>query len=163
MKYLTIEDSIGKTPLVRLQRLGEPENGARGNVILGKLEGNNPAGSVKDRPSLAMIQGAQDRGEVKPGDTVQEEDTLIILESMKIASLADTYEINIAPHNFNGHIGSLMSAHLCAAIPNFRVMEIDIDSAPWRDELVTVAPTFENGAEGDFLVQDAGFGQGRRG
>ncbi|WP_296444031.1 cysteine synthase CysM [Rhodoferax sp. UBA5149] len=72
MKYPTIEDSIGKTPLVRLQRIGADENSKRGNVILGKLEGNNPAGSVKDRPALSMIQGAQERGEVKPGDTLIE-------------------------------------------------------------------------------------------
>jgi cysteine synthase B len=72
MKYQTIEDSIGKTPLVRLQRIGEPENAARGNVILGKLEGNNPAGSVKDRPALSMIQRAQERGDIKSGDTLIE-------------------------------------------------------------------------------------------
>ena len=72
MKYPTIEDSIGKTPLVRLQRIGEPENAARGNVILGKLEGNNPAGSVKDRPALSMIQRAQERGDIKSGDTLIE-------------------------------------------------------------------------------------------
>jgi cysteine synthase B len=72
MKYPTIEDSIGNTPLVRLQRIGSVENAARGNVILGKLEGNNPAGSVKDRPALSMIQRAQERGEIKPGDTLIE-------------------------------------------------------------------------------------------
>jgi cysteine synthase B len=72
MKYPTIEDSIGKTPLVRLQRIGAQENAARGNVILGKLEGNNPAGSVKDRPALSMIARAQERGEIKPGDTLIE-------------------------------------------------------------------------------------------
>ncbi|MBP9060487.1 MAG: cysteine synthase CysM [Rhodoferax sp.] len=72
MKYPTIEDSIGKTPLVRLQRIGAPENAERGNVILGKLEGNNPAGSVKDRPAMSMIQRAQERGDVKPGDTLIE-------------------------------------------------------------------------------------------
>ena len=70
MKYPTIEDSIGKTPLVRLQRIGAEENDKRGNVILGKLEGNNPAGSVKDRPALSMIRRAQERGEIKPGDTL---------------------------------------------------------------------------------------------
>ena len=59
MKYPSIEDSIGKTPLVRLQRIGASENSARGNVILGKLDGNNPAGSVKDRPALSMIARAQ--------------------------------------------------------------------------------------------------------
>ena len=72
MKYPTIEDSIGKTPLVMLQRIGTQENSARNNVILGKLEGNNPAGSVKDRPALSMIQRAQERGDIKPGDTLIE-------------------------------------------------------------------------------------------
>ena len=72
MKYRTIEDSIGNTPLVLLQRIGAEENATRGNVILGKLEGNNPAGSVKDRPAVSMIARAQERGEVKPGDTLIE-------------------------------------------------------------------------------------------
>ena len=72
MHYPTIEDAIGKTPLVALQRIGAAENGRRGNVILGKLEGNNPAGSVKDRPALSMIKRAEERGEIKPGDTLIE-------------------------------------------------------------------------------------------
>ena len=72
MKYPTIEDSIGKTPLVRLQRIGTEENSVRKNVILGKLEGNNPAGSVKDRPALSMIKRAQERGDINPGDTLIE-------------------------------------------------------------------------------------------
>ena len=72
MKYPTIEDSIGKTPLVRLQRIGAEEMAVRGNVILGKLEGNNPAGSVKDRPALSMIRRAQERGDIQPGDTLIE-------------------------------------------------------------------------------------------
>jgi len=72
MKYPTIEDAIGKTPLAALQRIGAADNAARGNVILGKLEGNNPAGSVKDRPALSMIVRAQERGEIKPGDTLIE-------------------------------------------------------------------------------------------
>ena len=72
MIYPTIEDAIGKTPLVALQRIGANENAVRHNVILGKLEGNNPAGSVKDRPALSMIQRAQERGEIKPGDTLLE-------------------------------------------------------------------------------------------
>ena len=70
--YPTIEDAIGKTPLAALQRIDVKENATRGNVILGKLEGNNPAGSVKDRPALSMIQRAQERGEIKPGDTLVE-------------------------------------------------------------------------------------------
>ena len=72
MKYPTIEDAIGKTPLVALQRFGAADNAARQTVVLGKLEGNNPAGSVKDRPALSMIQRAQERGDIKPGDTLIE-------------------------------------------------------------------------------------------
>ena len=72
MNYPTIEDAIGKTPLVALQRIGAQDNTARGNVILGKLEGNNPAGSVKDRPALSMIKRAEERGDIKPGDTLIE-------------------------------------------------------------------------------------------
>ncbi len=72
MIYPTIEDAIGKTPLVALQRIGAADNAKRGNVILGKLEGNNPAGSVKDRPALSMIQRAQERGDIKPGDVLIE-------------------------------------------------------------------------------------------
>ena len=70
--YLTIEHAIGHTPLVALQRIGADANRGRGNVVLGKLEGNNPAGSVKDRPALSMIQRAEERGEIKPGDALIE-------------------------------------------------------------------------------------------
>ena len=72
MTYLTLDESIGNTPLVRLQRLAADAMAPKGNVILGKLEGNNPAGSVKDRPALSMIKRAEERGEIKPGDTLIE-------------------------------------------------------------------------------------------
>ena len=72
MIYPTLENVIGKTPLVALQRIGDETNASRHNVVLGKLEGNNPAGSVKDRPALSMIQRAQERGEIQPGDTLIE-------------------------------------------------------------------------------------------
>lgn len=68
MEFMTLEDYVGKTPLVRLKRL----TAGRNNVILAKLEGNNPAGSVKDRPALSMIVHAEARGEIKPGDTLIE-------------------------------------------------------------------------------------------
>lgn len=71
-KYNSVEDVIGNTPLVRLMRIPGLANEQRGNVILGKLEGNNPAGSVKDRPAIGMIRGAEERGEIKPGDTLIE-------------------------------------------------------------------------------------------
>ena len=72
MPYKTIEDMIGNTPLVQLKRLGGEEVARRNNVVLAKLEGNNPAGSVKDRPALSMIQHAEARGDIKPGDTLIE-------------------------------------------------------------------------------------------
>ena len=72
MHYPTLEDVIGKTPLVALQRIDPHIGRERGNVILGKLEGNNPAGSVKDRPALSMIRRAEERGEIKPADTLIE-------------------------------------------------------------------------------------------
>jgi S-sulfo-L-cysteine synthase (O-acetyl-L-serine-dependent) len=70
--HKTLEDVIGSTPLVRLQRIPGDVVDARGNVLLGKLEGNNPAGSVKDRPAMNMIVKAQARGEISPGDTLIE-------------------------------------------------------------------------------------------
>ena len=72
MTYQTLEDSIGNTPLVRLQRMAADHCKAKNNVLLGKLEGNNPAGSVKDRPALSMIKRAEERGEIKPGDALIE-------------------------------------------------------------------------------------------
>jgi cysteine synthase B len=72
ISYQSLEQSVGKTPLVRLTRIGGAANQARGNIILGKLEGHNPAGSVKDRPAVSMIARAEARGEIKPGDTLIE-------------------------------------------------------------------------------------------
>ena len=72
MNYLTIEDAIGNTPLVKLQRINHSDNAGRGNLLLAKLEGNNPAGSVKDRAALSMIKRAEERGEIKPGHTLIE-------------------------------------------------------------------------------------------
>jgi cysteine synthase B len=72
MTTRTLEDYVGDTPLVRLQRLPGDANARRNNVILAKLEGNNPAGSVKDRPALSMIRKAEERGRIKPGDMLIE-------------------------------------------------------------------------------------------
>ncbi len=70
--YPTVEQTVGNTPLVRLQRIPGALGATRGNVILGKLEGDNPAGSVKDRPALSMITRAEARGDIQPGDTLIE-------------------------------------------------------------------------------------------
>lgn len=72
MTWKTLEDYVGNTPLVQLKRLPGADNARRNNVVLVKLEGNNPAGSVKDRPALSMILRAEARGEIKPGDTLIE-------------------------------------------------------------------------------------------
>jgi L-alanine-DL-glutamate epimerase-like enolase superfamily enzyme len=63
--------------------------------------------------------------------------------------MAEVYEMNVAPHNFYGHLCSVMSASLCAIVPNFRMMEIDIDSVAWRDEFFTTIPQIDNG---DFVL-----------
>ena len=68
-----------------------------------------------------------------------------VAEGLKVAALADTYEINVAPHNFYGHLATMMNAAFCAVAPNFRIMEIDCDFVPWHDELFTVQPQIEDG------------------
>ena len=68
-----------------------------------------------------------------------------VAESVKIAPTADIYEVNVAPHNFYGHLSTMMSAHFSAVVPNLRIMEIDPDTVPWQDDLVTVTPQIENG------------------
>jgi galactonate dehydratase len=104
------------------------------------------------RTRIASCESIYGRRQFRPFFEAQSVDVAIIdvawngiLESMKIAAMADAYEINVAPHNFNGHLGSLISAHMCAAIPNFRVMEIDIEDVPWKDALVTHPPVIEKG------------------
>ena len=116
-----------------------------------------------DAPSLALIrrdapcpvascETLHGRREFKPYFENYAQDVAIIdviwnglAESLKIAAMADVYETNVAPHNFYGHLCSAISAHFSAAVPNFRIMEIDIDSAPWRDEFYDAAPVIENG------------------
>ena len=64
---------------------------------------------------------------------------------MKIAASAEAHEVNVAPHNFYGHLCTMMNAHFAASVPNLRIMEIDIDRLPWDDELFTAVPKIENG------------------
>jgi L-alanine-DL-glutamate epimerase-like enolase superfamily enzyme len=61
-----------------------------------------------------------------------------LAESRRIAALADVCEISVSPHNYYSHLCTLMSAHLCATIPNLRILEVDVDAVPWRDDLITV-------------------------
>jgi galactonate dehydratase len=115
------------------------------------------------RTPIASLESLYGRRQFRPFLENQSVDVAIIdvawngiLESYKVAAMCDAYEVNVAPHNFNGHIGSLMSAHLCAAIPNFRVMEIDIEDVPWKDDLVSVVPKIEHGE----LLLPTGIGWG---
>merc|ERR1711920_93218 len=62
-----------------------------------------------------------------------------------MASLCDTYEVNCAAHNYHGWLGTAICAHFCAAIPNFEVLEVDVDDVPWKDEIVTIVPRVSDG------------------
>ncbi len=108
MNYPTIEDFIGKTPLVRLQRINKESS----NVILVKLEGNNPAGSVKDRPALSMIQEAENRHSIKPGDTLIEATSGNTGIALAMAAAIKGYRlILIMPDNMSIERRTVMKAY----------------------------------------------------
>ncbi|MBA53712.1 MAG: cysteine synthase B [Pseudomonadales bacterium] len=108
MHYPTIEDFVGNTPLVRLQRLP----GDTSNTILVKLEGNNPAGSVKDRPALSMIQHAEQRGLIKPGDTLIEATSGNTGIALAMAAAIKGYRmVLIMPDNMSAERRAAMSAY----------------------------------------------------
>ena len=107
-QFPTIEDYIGNTPLVRLQRLKV----ANGNLILCKLEGNNPAGSVKDRPAIAMINSAESRGEIKPGDTLIEATSGNTGIALAMAAAIKGYKmLLIMPDNMSAERKTSMTAY----------------------------------------------------
>lgn len=108
MNFPTIEDYVGQTPLVRLQRLGAN----RPNTILLKLEGNNPAGSVKDRPAMSMIQQAELRGQIKPGDTLIEATSGNTGIALAMAAAIKGYKmILIMPDNMSAERKASMAAY----------------------------------------------------
>ena len=112
MPYLTVEDTIGNTPLVQLKHIPGEDASRRNNVILGKLEGNNPAGSVKDRAALSMIKHAEERGTIKPGDTLIEAtsgNTGIALAM--VAALRGYKMILLLPENFSEERRQSMGAY----------------------------------------------------
>src|SRR5512135_3618716 len=106
--YKTIEDTVGNTPLVRLQRLP----GTTSNTILVKLEGNNPAGSVKDRPALSMIKHAELRGEIKPGDRLIEATSGNTGIALAMAAAIKGYKMTlIMPDNMSEERRASMKAY----------------------------------------------------
>jgi galactonate dehydratase len=109
---------------------------------------------IRSRTTIPVASGESlfGRREYRPFFELNAMDAVIIdlpwnglAESMKIASMADAYEINIAPHNFYSPLATMMSMHLCAIAPNVRIMETDVDQAPWVDDLVTVKPDIRDG------------------
>ncbi|MCP4088444.1 MAG: cysteine synthase CysM, partial [Gammaproteobacteria bacterium] len=126
MNYPTIEQCIGNTPLVRLQRLP----GDSTNRILMKLEGNNPAGSVKDRPALSMIESAESRGEIKPGDTLIEATSGNTGIALAMAAAIKGYRmVLVMPENMSLERRALMKAYGAEIIltPEKGSMEAAID------------------------------------
>ncbi|MET0065460.1 MAG: cysteine synthase CysM [Candidatus Thiodiazotropha sp.] len=128
MHYKTIEDFIGNTPLVRLQRL-VPDSS---NTVLVKLEGNNPAGSVKDRPALSMIRLAEARGSIKPGDTLIEATSGNTGIALAMAAAIKGYRmVLIMPENMSVERRAVMKAYGAELIltPREGSMEAAIDKA----------------------------------
>ena len=110
--YKTLEDTVGNTPLVRLKRLPGVGLEARGNVILAKLEGNNPAGSVKDRPALSMITRAELRGQIQAGDTLIEATSGNTGIALAMAAAIKGYKmVLIMPDNGSAERKAAMTAY----------------------------------------------------
>ena len=136
---------------IKVARVCEPYN-----LFWLEIDSYDPEGLrlIRDRASMpiASCESLFGRRQYRPYFEAGAVDVAIVDvpwnglgEAVKIAAMADAYEINVAPHNFYGHLSTLMSAHFCAAIPNFRIMEIDIDDVPWKDELVTTPPVIDKG------------------
>src|SRR5690554_1168027 len=144
MIFPTIEDYVGHTPLVRLQRIP----GNTSNVILAKLEGNNPAGSVKDRPAISMIQEAERRGEIKPGDTLIEATSGNTGIALAMAAAIKGYRmVLIMPANMSEERRASMRAY-GAEIENVNKKE---GTEGARD----LAPRIESEGKGKVLAQSS--------
>jgi galactonate dehydratase len=122
-----------------------------------EIDSHAPAALAAIRQStrlpIASLEAVLGRRALLPYLEAQAVDVAIVdvvfngmAESMKMAALLDAFDVNVAAHNSHGPLGSLMSAHFCAAIPNFRVMEFDQDEVPWRRQLLTTPFTVEGGA-----------------
>lgn len=142
MGYPTIEDFVGNTPLVKLQRLP----GESTNVILAKLEGDNPAGSVKDRPAIRMIRGAEERGEIKPGDTLIEATSGNTGIALAMAAAIKGYRmILVMPEH--------MSAERRAMMKAFGAEIVLTSKAGSMEEAIDTARAMQDRGEGLILDQ----------
>jgi galactonate dehydratase len=136
---------------VRVARAMEPYD-----LLWVEMDIRNPSALqyIRSRTSIPVASGESlfGRREYRPFFELGAMDSVIIdvpwngfAESLKIAAMADTYDINVAPHNFYSPLATMMSMHLCAVVPNVRIMEMDVDQAPWVNELVTVTPKISGG------------------
>ncbi|MDA0822948.1 MAG: cysteine synthase CysM [Proteobacteria bacterium] len=142
MEYPTIEEFVGNTPLVRLQRLP----GQTSNTILAKLEGNNPAGSVKDRPALRMIRGAEERGEIAPGDVLIEATSGNTGIALAMAAAIKGYRmILVMPEH--------MSAERRAVMKAFGAQIVLTSQKGSMEEAIDTARLMESRGEGKILDQ----------
>jgi L-alanine-DL-glutamate epimerase-like enolase superfamily enzyme len=126
------------------------------DVFWVEMDSRNPAALryIRERTTIPVATGEClfGRREYRPFFEQGAMDVIIVDvpwnglgESLKVASMADAYEVNVAPHNFYSHLATMMSAHLCAVAPNVRIMEFDTDQVPWMDDLVTTQPTIKDG------------------
>jgi len=140
--YPTIEDFVGNTPLVRLQRLP----GETSNTILAKLEGNNPAGSVKDRPAVGMIRAAEERGEIRPGDTLIEATSGNTGIALAMAAAIKGYRmVLVMPEH--------MSAERRAVMKAFGAEVVLTPKEGSMEQAIETARAMENRGEGKILDQ----------
>ncbi|MDE0955895.1 MAG: cysteine synthase CysM [Pseudomonadales bacterium] len=143
-KFPTIEDYVGKTPLVRLQRLP----GNTSNIILAKLEGNNPAGSVKDRPALSMIAEAEMRGDIQPGDVLIEATSGNTGIALAMVAAIKGYKLKlIMPDN--------MSSERKASMAAYGAELITVTAAQGMESARDLAAAMEARGEGKVLDQFA--------
>jgi galactonate dehydratase len=136
---------------VRVARAMEPFD-----LLWVEMDIRNPSALqyIRSRTSIPVASGESlfGRREYRPFFELGAMDSVIIdvpwngfAESLKIAAMADTYDINVAPHNFYSPLATMMSMQLCAVVPNVRIMEMDVDQAPWVNDLVTVTPEIQDG------------------
>jgi len=160
--HLDVNFNFKTEGFIKVARVCEPFN-----LAWLELDTFDPEGLrlIRDRASMpiASCESLFGRRQYRPFFEHRSMDVAIVdvpwnglAESVKIASMADAYEINCAPHNFYGHLATMMGAHLAAIIPNFAIMEADIDDVPWKDDLVTQIPAIERGVMA--LPQGPGWG-----
>jgi L-alanine-DL-glutamate epimerase-like enolase superfamily enzyme len=148
---LDIGDSFNTNGLVRIARAMEPFD-----LMWLEVDSNDPAALLQIKQSVRIpicSGGILSTGKAfKPFFDIRAMDVVMVevagsgfTQSRKIADLADTHEMLITPYNANSHLSTFMTAHLCAAVPNVKIMGLDVDGAPWKDDIVTGVPDIKDG------------------